>query len=68
MEIGAQRTINKAGLVAGFAAPLCEPSDGSCESPSASEPRPVLIQLSDEDGFHPQSVAQDIWLWLIEPL
>ena len=37
MEIGPQRTINKAGLVAGFAAPLCEPGDGSCESPSASD-------------------------------
>jgi len=49
MEIGPQRTINKAGLVAGFAAPLCEPGDGSCESPSASEPGLVLVQLSDED-------------------
>jgi hypothetical protein len=54
MEIGAQRTINKAGLVAGFAAPLCEPGDGSCESPSASEPRLVLVQLSDEDNSAPR--------------
>jgi hypothetical protein len=54
MEIGPQRTINKAGLVAGFAAPLCEPGDGSCESPSASEPRLVLVQLSDEDDSAPR--------------